>query len=150
VIEVVDYNPSHVDEIMSTWPRERELRFSQMGEWGNWKEIWRAPGASFTLMIDGKPVGCAGIVTITDGMGEAWAVLGNVIERYCKSAFWATKKGLEKIIREQKLKTVQSFVESDYEEGKHFLYHLGFVEVDADYSVLAPDGRPMIKFRRNC
>ena len=147
-IEVIDYSPSHVDEIMSTWPRTRELRYSKMPQWGNWKEIWRAPGTSFTLMIDSKPVGCAGVVMLNSELGEAWAVLGNVITQYKKSAFWALKKGLNKIIQESHLKVVQSFVELDFEEAEHILYHLGFVKGEIDS--FGPDGELMIRFWRKC
>jgi hypothetical protein len=147
-VEVVDYQPSHVDEIMTKHPRKRELRFARMAEWGNWKEIWRVPGAAFTLMIDGEPIGSAGIVPVCDGMGEAWAILSNVFDRYRKLVYLATKRGLEKIINDFGLKDVYALIEPNFDEAQHFAYHLGFTRKEAGQ--FGPHGEVMLKFWRKC
>jgi len=147
-VEVVDYQPSHVDEIMTMYPRSRELKFARMAEWGDWKEVWRVHGAAFTLMIDGKPVGSAGVVPLGNGTGEAWAILSNVFDRYKKLVYLATKKGLEKIINDFGLKSVYALIEPNFDEAQHFAYHLGFVKKEA--GTFGPHGEAMFKFWRKC
>jgi len=147
-VEVVDYEPSHVDEIMTKSPRSRELRFCRMAEWGYWKEVWRVPGSAFTLMVDGDPIGSAGIVPMGNGLGEAWAILSNVSERFKKLVFISVRNGMERIIKSSGVKEIQAFVEPDFEEAKHFLYHLGFVEKDSKY--MDHIDMTMIKFWRKC
>ncbi len=147
-IEVVDYNPSHVDEIMSRHPRPREARFSKMLVWGRWKEIWRKADMAFTLIADSEIVGCAGIVPLNNELGEAWAVLSSLMKKYPKAAFKATKTGLENIIKSYKLTKIQCFVEPDFNEAIHFMYHLGFFMKERGQ--FGPDGEEMLKFWRKC
>lgn len=146
-IEIVPYEPWHIENIIKNNPRGIELKFTETPYWGEWTKEWKENGMGFTLMIDSTPIGCAGVVKMGYRRGEAWAVLSSLIPSFKKSAFKALKDGLEHIIKVYELRRVQALVEKDFVDAKRLLTHLGFKE-EGLLESFGPNGEDMLIFAR--
>jgi hypothetical protein len=145
MIEIIQYEPEHIDEIMKH-PREWEMRLSSHPDWNAWKLRWKKEGPSYTLMVDRNPIFCAGMIIMENGIGEAWTVMGFLMPKYMKSCFKAIKKYMDEIIGEYRLSGVQAFIDPAFNGAKHLMTHLGFIE-DKPLKVCGMD---MIRFWRAC
>lgn len=146
VIELLPYDPEYVDQIMAENPRDWELRLSSHPDWSAWKRFWKEEGPAYTLLADGKPVLCAGVIIMEDGIGEAWAVMSTLIPKYRKACFARIKRMLGRIISLYHLKGVQAFVDPKFPQAKHLMVHLGFEECKLENVC----GMDMVKFWRAC
>ena len=127
MIDIVQYEPEHIDEIMKN-PRKWELKMSKNENWPLWKYCWKSQGPAYTLLVNGKPIGCAGVLILENNIGEAWMVWSALMEEYAKSIYSSVKRMLNVIVKTYKLTGVQAFVDPEFKEGKTFMVHLGFVE----------------------
>jgi hypothetical protein len=144
MIEIVQYEPHHIDEIMKH-PRKWEIKTSQHPDWDKWKDIWRNGGPAYSLRADGEVIAAAGVL-VEDGVGEAWAVISDCTNRYAKSIYAAIKRGLDHIPRESKINEIQMFVDPEFDQGKRMAVHLGFTE--GELGIVC--GMNMIRFWRKC
>jgi len=144
MIEIVAYEPEHIDEIMKN-PRRWEMGTSRHPDWSGWKDYWKTHGPAYSLRVDGKVIGSAGVL-IEDGIGEAWAVISDCTGKYGKSIYAAIKRGLISILRDNRLKGVEMFVDPGFEQAKHMAKHLGFTEDEPGIVC----GMDMIRFWRAC
>ena len=145
MIEIVPYEPEHIDQIMEH-PRIWEIKTSLCSEWEDWKKRRKEEGPAYTLMVDGYPLGCAGVLIMDNNIGEAWMILSSLFNNYKKLIYSALKKNLDAIISEHRLVGVQAFIDPEFEKAKHMIEHLGFTE---DGLVML-SGMPMIRFWRAC
>ena len=134
-------------------PRNRELYWCRMEDWGKWIVKWMEAGPAYTLFIDDIPVMCAGVGILRPGLGEAWMVLSTLFYKYRKECFIAVRDRLEMIIKGEKLKRVQALVLTDFPEAEHWLIHLGFeneTPTKRGLRSFGPSGEDMLMFGREC
>ena len=114
MIETKPFEVDHATEILSD---PDDIR---------WARINFAAGPGFTLLQDGKVMGCGGVRTC--GCGEAWATFSPEAKRSVrKSMFEQTKAGLLQIMDSEKLWHVVAGSAGLTDEQANFLEHLGFV-----------------------
>ena len=80
---------------------------------------------AFTVMYDGKMVACAGIITIMDGVGLAWALYPPNIGDYHIDPRIGKDK-LKELIAKYKYRRVQATVRVDFPAGASYLRYMGF------------------------
>jgi hypothetical protein len=145
MIEILPYEPEHIDEIMKH-PREWEMKLSFHADWNAWKKFWKIEGPAYTLLVDGKPVVCAGVMIMEDRIGEAWSVISSIMPKYRKTCFARMKRMMDRVISLYHLKGIQAFVDPTFDGAKHLMIHLGFREDKLEKVC----GMDMIRFWRAC
>lgn len=94
-------------------------------------------GKAFAVIYEGKLVACAGIITIMDGVGLAWALYPPDIRKYPIDPRIAKDK-LRELIARYKYRRVQATVRVDFPAGASYLRYLGF-EKEGTMKMYEPD-----------
>ena len=82
--------------------------------------------AAFTA-VDGVDVlGCAGVVTLWPGVGQAWAIFSDRLLAQPTSLTRGTARALDRIAAAQDLRRVQATVRDGHGAGARWLSFLGF------------------------
>jgi hypothetical protein len=100
-------------------------------------------GPAWTGMIGEAVGGCAGVMILNPGVGEAWAVLTPLGLAHMRFMHRAVRDGLKTIIAEHDLRRVQARVIADFYPGRLWAAHLGFKEESRMY-LAAPGGRDFL------
>ena len=146
--EIIQYEPIHAYTILERNVREEDMWLSKYPDWEKWTKGWKDSGPAYTLVIDGEIVGCAGVVLMDWNRGEAWTLLSSLFYRYKKTVFKAIKNNLESIIKDKKLRRVQSLVYDGTEKiCGNFLEHLGF-EWEVKLEKYGPNGENLHLYKR--
>ncbi|MBO6782241.1 MAG: hypothetical protein JJ899_03070 [Alphaproteobacteria bacterium] len=104
------------------------------------RQMLAARGMSFSALADGKIVGCAGVVELWPGVGQAWAVLSREALDEPITLTRAVLRELERIRRERSLHRVQATVADGHGAGARWLAFMGF-EVEGLLINYGPGGR---------
>lgn len=145
--KIIPFEPEHAYEIVGRNLREHDIEISRYPDWKDHVRGWKENGPAYSLVINGEVIGCAGVVMLGKGRGEAWTLLSSFFYRYKKTAYRAICEGLRKIIEEKELWRVQALVRPDFETGEHFIKHLGF-EREGLLRGYGPNGEDLIMFAR--
>ncbi len=103
-------------------------------------------GPAYTAMIDGKVLGCAGVVIPWPGMGIAWVTFDKSIERY---GLWATRtirRMFNDIIKGLHLYRVEAVVLTDNIRNQRWIEMLGFTKENGTARAYTPDGRDVLRY----
>jgi hypothetical protein len=143
-IEVVAFEIEHADDILDRNVRLGGITPPDESEWNKWAVGWKNGGPAFTLIIDGEVVCSAGVMLMDWGRGEAWSLLSGAFYDYPKESYRAIRDGLRGIIRDHRLKRVQSVVldGNGYKKRSNFLEHMGF-EHEGYHRKSGPHGENM-------
>jgi len=123
-IEVIAYEPKHAIEI-KVRPHDEALKGSE--EYAKWAEI-NAIGGAFSgrRKSDGKIMACAGIRVLWPGVGEAWAIFSDEVEKYPKEAYVLVAHFALQLIKDFGLKRLQAYCDTDNPLAVKYLENLGF------------------------
>ncbi len=94
---------------------------------------------AFSAVQEGYVVGCAGIVPLWPGVGQAWAVLSDTALSHPVILTRAAMRELQRIEEQLGLHRVQATVAEDHIEGRRWLAWLGF-EVEGLMRNYGPEG----------
>lgn len=112
-VEIVRFDPAHIGQMSLT--AEQRVVDSQ-------KEIL-GYGDAWTVMVDGHPVACGGVMPVWDGRGYAWALMGTDSGPYMLHITRAVKRGL----RITPYQRVEMAVDATFDAGCRWAEMLGFV-----------------------
>lgn len=119
IVSLVNFEPYHIDLI--------DLKEGQNFVSSN-KELVAAQAKNnlaMTMVIDGRIIGCGGVVRMWDGVGEVWLVVGDCLPDYqimvCKTA-----KNFIKLI-DPIYHRLQMAVNINNPEAAKFAEYLGFI-----------------------
>jgi hypothetical protein len=127
-VNVVPYEAIHAFTIMDKNVRERDAWLSRYPDWEKWATEWTKAGEAYTLMADGEPIACAGVVKMEWRRGEAWLLASSLLGRHKVSAVKAIKHGLDIIVKKMNLRRVQCLVDPEYADGCKLMEWLGMVD----------------------
>jgi len=96
-------------------------------------------GLAFSAVQDARIVGCAGIVPLWPGVGQAWAVLSDEVLAQPVALTRAVQRELARIETEHGLRRVQATVAEAHFSGRRWLAWLGF-EVEGLMRNYGPEG----------
>lgn len=103
-------------------------------------------GPAFTGLLDGQPVGCAGVLLMAwPGVGRAWTVLG---PRVRTEPLWLSRmvvRRLRTIIAEHRLIRVEADVLATDPIGRCWVEWMGFVE-EGRMPRRGPGGADMLRY----
>jgi L-amino acid N-acyltransferase YncA len=125
-IELVKYQAVHGYDILGRNVKEQNLQLSRYPDWENTIKAWEAAGPSFTLLVEDKIVGSAGVVLHSEGRGEAWALLSSLFFNYKKTSLKYIKNKLSVIAENYSLRRVQILVDPNNLKALIFAERLGF------------------------
>ena len=146
-IEIVKLKKEHAFEIVERNRKEGLIIGSSGIDLEKAGEMWENGGPSYTLVIDGQIVCCAGVVLMEWGRGEAWTLVSSLFYKYPKTSFKAIKTKLDEIAKEKNLRRVQSLINSNSEWGERWMEHLGFRK-EGMLRAYGPNGEDFIMFSR--
>lgn len=108
----------------------------------------RNTGPAYTLMTDsGQVVGCAGVNTYWPGVGEAWAILSDLIHKYPLSFHRTVVKMLNQIQTDYKLNRIQATCLQGFNRAEKWLIALGF-EYEGTMRKYGPGGEDHYRYAR--
>jgi hypothetical protein len=82
---------------------------------------------AYTGRVDGKIVCIAGVKDIGNGIGEAWALMGEDFDKHWIAVYREIKRHLPKLIALKGYKRLQVLVACDFPKAKSFIQSFGFV-----------------------
>lgn len=117
----------------------QELRFAMEKE---------RRGPAFTATVDGRVIGCAGVMILWPGVGMAWVVLADEAAAY---RIWLTRTVraiLSDIIRSLGLHRVEAVVLADSPRNLRWIRALGFRPENDIAQAYTHDQRDVVRFER--
>ena len=84
------------------------------------------PGAAFTAKEDGMVLGCAGVVPLWPGVGQAWAVFSDDLLEHPVALTRSSERALERIAAAYDMRRIQATVRDGHGRGARWLSFLGF------------------------
>ena len=123
-MQIVEFEMSHFDRIqLRDWDL---MGTQQMDDVRERLKYFATNGPSYTGMIHGDVVGCAGVFIHWSGMGEAWVLSSPLVERFKLSFHRAVKQTLDMIQDNLKLHRIQCVVHAEYTRSQKWVERLGF------------------------
>lgn len=107
----------------------------------------QAGGPAITLVYEGRPVACAGLVILWPGVAEAWAMTTIGIEKLAVSLHKNVKRAIIMAERHMELHRVGAAVLADFDAGQRWLRHLGFKPEGLMHGY-GPRGETYMRFAR--
>ncbi len=104
-------------------------------------------GMCVTGWVNGEPQCVAGIDLKWEGCGDVWLMLTPCINKNIRAGYICIRRGLEKLIKEHKIRRLQSYGRVDYVECHILFKHLGF-EVEGLARKYCPDGTDAILYAK--
>ncbi len=149
-VKVVPYEVAHAYEILDKIIEEEDLQLSKFPDWDVWVKSVKDNGPAYTLFVNDEIVGCAGVILLGYGKGEAWML--RVSSRLCKckkTAYKIIKEVLPMIIKANNLKRVQALIKPDFDRGKNLAKHLGFKnETPEGMEGYGPNGETFLMYAK--
>jgi hypothetical protein len=121
-VKIVKFEIEHA---LSLDVRPHEDKIKDHADFKKWAKL-NEESIGFSGFCDDKLIGCAGVRTIWDGVGEAWVLASQEVYKHPKSVFKNVRDYLDKIIKEQGFWRVQAHVRTDNSMGIKFAKMLGF------------------------
>ena len=104
-------------------------------------------GMCVTGWIDGKPECVAGIDIMWEGVGDVWLMITPFIDNHVKESYKCIRKGLKKLIKDHKIRRLQSYGRVDFAQCHTLFKHLGF-EVEGLARQYTPDSVDCIMYAK--
>ena len=149
--KVVSYQPEH---LLAIDPRDYEAHYFSFLH--NLEFYSKAVGfidTSWTGMLDGKPVICAGTIPCHPGVGEVWLVFSTAYGVEKPSRLWLETFKMISFGLEQQLEVnkqfhrLQTAIDVDFHPGIRFAERLGFSN-EVTIKQYAPDKKDFYRFGR--
>lgn len=83
-------------------------------------------GLGYTLLEDEFPVAVMGVVPVWRGLGEAWFLGSDAMEKYPKVILKLARDTISCCSLYYDLHRIESCVDETFIKGKNFIEHLGF------------------------
>ncbi|MDD2657194.1 MAG: hypothetical protein PHD04_00850 [Candidatus Pacebacteria bacterium] len=121
----VDFEASHARYIIEHGARQQEC-------WSNgdlsdeWCKSWGDKLIAYTLMVDGCPVACGGLVLQGWGRSEAWVLLSKSFKPYKVAIHRMVKTGLENAFLTKIVSRIQATIDAGCPEHIEWIEALGF------------------------
>jgi hypothetical protein len=144
---LIPFEKDHVIELIKQGVRDSD-RFIGIGDiHKTFAEIHERQGIGFTLVGNGRIVGCGG-VEIAGEIGMAWLLFSSALFSYRKTALRVVKTTLDGIIEQEHLTTILAMVAQSDTKAQRWAQTLHFEFQPSVPKVKGPDGREYLTYRR--
>jgi len=103
-------------------------------------------GPAFTAIVDGKVLGCAGLLLPWPGIGLAWMELSEEIGTHGRWLTLVTRRGLADLIRVYSLHRVEVVVLADSPRNQQWIEAIGFTRENGRARAYSSDRRDVIRY----
>lgn len=104
-------------------------------------------GPSFTAMVDGRPIGCAGMVFPWPGVGSTWMIVSEELGEHGLWMYRTVRKFLEDMVRMHSLHRMEAVALVNSPRNQAFLEGLRFhVEQQGVARGFLADGRSVVRY----
>lgn len=101
-------------------------------------------GPAFSGFLNGTLLGCAGVVPLWPGLGEAWIVLSPEGRRH-RAWYRAVARILPSIAASGRFRRIQADVVREFEAGRRFVERLGF-KYEFTMPKYGPNGEDFVRY----
>lgn len=126
MVEVVPFEPKHI----------LDFKNRDTGDYDDWRLfLYMGAGTAFTLLEDGRAIGCAGVVVVPSAKrGLAWAVFGDRVPRYGIMVTRTVRRALKDLSRLHGLENIEMTVYTNTDKeinrrNREWARALGFHEI---------------------
>lgn len=132
-MNLVPFQPEHVGQMLI-----------QAHQQEAYLDGWVAPpGDAWTAMVDGRPIGCAGLTELWTGRAMAWSILAKDAGPHMLSIVRAIRRKLASV----PYRRIEMAVKVGFPPGCHFADLLGF-EIEQKARAYLPDGSDAFLYAR--
>ncbi len=134
---IVPYRKEHGDQIINEGLNYELLKID-----ASYEELridHSRPGMSFTLLGDGTPIVCGGIIPLWNGVCEGWIIGGKRIFQAKIKAARLIKKRTDLLCLNNNVSRLQTAVKAGFKEGYRFAKFLGLQD-EGLMKKYGPDG----------
>ena len=134
---IVPYRKEHGDQIINEGLNYELLKID-----ASYEELridHSRPGKSFTLLGDGTPIVCGGIIPLWNGVCEGWVIGGKRIFQAKIKAARLIKKRTDLLCLNNNVSRLQTAVKAGFKEGYRFAKFLGLQD-EGLMKKYGPDG----------
>lgn len=145
---MIDVQPMKAEDmlfVISHGVKELNLRSEPTDELREMAKEREDSGMCVTGWIDGKPECVAGIDMMWEGVGDVWLMITPFIDNHVKESYKCIRKGLKKLIEDNKIRRLQSYGRVDFAQCHTLFKHLGF-EVEGLARQYTQDGVDAIMY----
>lgn len=103
-----------------------------------------ARGEAWTAEEGGKVMGCAGILPLREGLGNAWAILGDGFGH----SFIVVHRVVQRVLAASTLQRIEAYVDCDFARGHDWMLMLDFQLEAPRMRKFAPGGRDAALYAR--
>ncbi len=121
-MRIIPFKPEHLNKVSPQDAQSAVARYAASLD----AQMLDRPGMAFTAVDGEHPVGCAGVVELWPGVGQAWAVLSEQALDHPVVLTRAAMRELPRICRDCGLGRVQASVADGHGAGARWLAFLGF------------------------
>lgn len=102
-------------------------------------------GPAYSALADGRIIACAGVATIWQGRGAAWALLAQGGPCH----FTAVHRAVRAFLDGCEFRRVEAYVDPEFHAARRWMHLLGFrLETPEPMAGFGEDGRPMLLYAR--
>lgn len=139
---MIDVQPMKAEDmlwVIEHGVKEARLKATPTDEMKKIAKEREESGMCVTGWVNGEPQCVAGIDMLWEGVGDVWLMLTPCINKNIREGYLCIRKGLKKLIKEHKIRRLQSYGRVDFNECHTLFKHLGF-EVEGLARQYTPDG----------
>lgn len=121
-MQIVPFEPPHLRAVA---PQCAQADFAAYVETLDMAALVQ-PGAAFTAKEGGAVLGCAGVVPLWPGVGQAWAIFSDGLLARPVTLTRSTERALDCIAAANDMRRIQATVRDGHASGARWLSFLGF------------------------
>lgn len=140
MVDIVKFKKEHlneVDEHVFGLSVKENISYAQL-------EALEKRSHAYSVIKNGKVLGCAGVTEYWPGRGEAWAILSTNL----KHDFMTFHNEVKKFLDNVPIKRVEAVVDRDFKDGIRWVNMLGFSLEAPCMKAYGRDGKDCILFSR--
>lgn len=145
---MIDVRPMKAEDmlwVIAHGVKELSLRATPTDEMKKVAKEREESGMCVTGWVNGEPQCVAGIDLLWKGCGDVWLMLTPCIDKNVREGYLCIRKGLKKLIKDHKIRRLQSYGRVDFAECHILFKHLGF-EVEGLAREYTADGTDCIMY----
>jgi len=145
MIDIIPFKSKHAEFILNQQMNDPALELSPQHK--KYALFLEQDGTSFTALVNGKPIASGGVYVLWDNVAEGWVLATSEIWNYKLRMAMIFKKKTENLIKQTKIKRLQTAVKANFELGHKFAKYLG-LEQEGLMRHYGPDGSDYIRYAR--
>jgi len=121
----IEFDVKHARHIIEENRRPQE-QWAEPDFVDQWHRAWQGKILAYTLLVDGAPVACMGIVLQEWNKAEAWALFATSFSKHILTIYKVAKAGLDLAFKKYKITRIQATIDPGWPGTVRWIESLGF------------------------